>query len=213
MRRLKLFCEWVLSLLTSAATFFKMKKLSAIVGIIAVVAGLFFLLRTKNPPPENPTAQDQPISGNAANSPATPAKSQATPSTASAPNAATPDALASRAASPNAAPAPGGETNALPELPPMIVLDKTRVVIHNYRDAFGENPIGTNPEITAALRGKNSKQTDFLGDSGLRVNGNGELMDGYGTPLFFHQISGKEMEIRSAGQDHVLWTADDLVTK
>jgi hypothetical protein len=98
-------------------------------------------------------------------------------------------------------------------LPPQVALDKARVIIHNYRDALGENPVGTNPEITAALKGKNSKQTDFLSDSGLRVNENGELLDGYGTALFFHQISGKEMEIRSAGPDHVLWTADDLVAK
>jgi hypothetical protein len=45
------------------------------------------------------------------------------------------------------------------------------------------------------------------------VNGNGEMLDGYGTPFFFHQISGQEMEIRSAGPDRVMWTFDDTVTK
>ncbi len=92
-------------------------------------------------------------------------------------------------------------------------MDKTRILIHNYRDAIGENPVGTNPEITAALKGKNPKQINFIEDSGLRVNDKGELLDGYGTPFFFHQISGQEMEIRSAGEDRVMWTSDDLVTK
>jgi hypothetical protein len=93
------------------------------------------------------------------------------------------------------------------------VLDKTRVLIHNYHAALGENPVGTNPEIAAALQGKNSKQINFLADSGLRLNGKGELIDGYGTPFFFHQLSAHEMEIRSAGPDKVMWTADDLITR
>ena len=39
------------------------------------------------------------------------------------------------------------------------------------------------------------------------------MVDGYGSPLFFHQISGREMEIRSAGADRKMWTFDDLVTR
>ena len=189
-----------------------MKKLWVIVAVIAVVAGLFLLLRPKNPPPENPTAQNTPISENVRNTPADQAKSSSA-SNVAVPATAAPDALASRAASPNTAVIAGGDTNTLADLPPLTVLDKARVVIHNYRAAFGENPVGTNPEITAALKGKNPKQTDFLADSGLRVNEKAELVDGYGTPFFFHQISGQEMEIRSAGPDQVMWTTDDLVTK
>jgi hypothetical protein len=189
-----------------------MKKLWAIVAIIAVGAGLFLLLKNKNPSTENPTAQNRTVVENSSNAPAAPANPR-TAAIASSSNAAAPDALASRAASPNTAIAPSTETNAVSELPPQIALDKARVMIHNYRAAIGEDPVGTNPEITAALKGKNPKQTDFLTDSGLRENANGELIDGYGTPFFFHQISGKEMEIRSAGPDQILWTADDLVTK
>ena len=86
--------------------------------------------------------------------------------------------------------------------------------MHNYYATFGENPVGTNPEITAALMGKNPRQVNFITPkSGLRVNANGEMVDGYGTPFFFHQLSGKEMEIRSAGEDRKLWTFDDQVTR
>lgn len=99
-------------------------------------------------------------------------------------------------------------------LPPATVLDNMRVLIHNYGAEFGENPVGNNAEITAALKGKNPRQINFIRDgAGLRVNDRGELVDAYGTPFFFHQLSGKVMEIRSAGEDRTLWTFDDLVTK
>ena len=89
-----------------------------------------------------------------------------------------------------------------------------RLVFRNYISAFGSNPVGTNPEITQALDGGNRKQTHFLNEEdGLRINGRGELIDSWGTPYFFHQLSGTEMEIHSAGPDRVMWTSDDLVTK
>ncbi|HEX7654664.1 MAG TPA: hypothetical protein VF607_14240 [Verrucomicrobiae bacterium] len=99
-------------------------------------------------------------------------------------------------------------------LPPATVLDNARVAIHNYCATFGENPVGNNAEITAALRGNNPRQVQFIPpDSGLQVNALGELVDGYGTPFFFHQLSGTVMEIRSAGQDRKLWTFDDQVVR
>lgn len=79
---------------------------------------------------------------------------------------------------------------------------------------FGGNPVGTNPEITAALNGNNPKGANFIQpDAGMRINAKGELVDPWGTPYFFHQLSGTEMEIHSAGPDRVMWTADDLVVK
>ena len=97
---------------------------------------------------------------------------------------------------------------------PKMVLGNMRNVIHQYGSMFGGNPVGTNPEITSALNGGNPKQTRFINEeSGLRINGRGELVDYWGTPFFFHQLSGTEMEIRSAGPDRKMWTSDDLVTK
>jgi hypothetical protein len=79
---------------------------------------------------------------------------------------------------------------------------------------FDGNPIGTNLEITQALNGENPKEAKFLNpETGLRTSAAGELIDSWGTPFFFHQISGKEMEIRSAGPDRIMWTADDLVIR
>jgi len=97
-------------------------------------------------------------------------------------------------------------------LPPETVLENLRGVLRQYASRFGGNPVGTNPEITAALTGNNPRQVQFLGaEDGLRVNAGGELVDSWGTPFFFHQLSGTEMEIHSAGPDRTLWTGDDLV--
>ena len=192
-----------------------MKKFWKAIVVLALVLGGCLLFWSRHYPGNISPAQNGANSETASNAPAAPSDAQSNPQVAngSRSNVMVPDQLASRAASPGSAIAVGAETNALADLPPATVLDKVRVVIHNYRAAFGENPVGTNPEITAVLKGKNPKQTDFLADSGLRVNEKAELVDGNGTPFFFHQISGQEMEIRSAGPDQIMWTADDLVTR
>ena len=98
--------------------------------------------------------------------------------------------------------------------PPAIVLEKMAHAMHDYASMFGSNPVGTNPEITAALKGNNPRQSNFINaEAGLRVNANSELVDAWGTPYFFHQLSGREMEIRSAGPDRILWTPDDLIAR
>ncbi|MDB6068547.1 MAG: hypothetical protein JWR26_4755 [Pedosphaera sp.] len=106
-------------------------------------------------------------------------------------------------------------TEAQPDgLPPVTVLENMRTTFRNYGSMFHGNPVGTNLEITRALNGDNPKQAKFINpEAGLRINGNGELVDPWGTPYFFHQLSALEMEIRSAGPDKVMWTADDLVTR
>jgi hypothetical protein len=105
------------------------------------------------------------------------------------------------------------ETPESSSLPGETVLQNLRVSFRQYASAFGENPVGTNLEITSALQGENPKHINFLRADGNRVNANGELVDVWGTPYFFHQLSAHEMEIRSAGPDRVLYTGDDLLTR
>jgi hypothetical protein len=101
-----------------------------------------------------------------------------------------------------------------PGLTPGTVLQNMRGVIRDYNGRFSGNPFGNNREITAKLNGGNLNQIVFLKpEDGMRINDRGELIDNWGTPFFFHQISGNEMEIRSAGADRRLWTRDDLVIK
>jgi hypothetical protein len=97
---------------------------------------------------------------------------------------------------------------------PVVALENMRSVFRQYASRYGGNPVGTNPEITAVLNGANPQQIVFLNsDDGLRVDERGQLLDNWGTPYFFHQISGTEMEIHSAGPDRKMWTQDDLVIK
>ena len=97
---------------------------------------------------------------------------------------------------------------------PAIVLENMSRAVRQYGEMFGGNPVGTNPEITSQLSGKNPRHLNFLdADAGMRVNADGELVDPWGTPYFFHQLSGHDMEIHSAGPDGIMWTSDDLVTR
>jgi hypothetical protein len=81
-----------------------------------------------------------------------------------------------------------------------------------YRGAVrDEDPVGENADITAALMGRNKLGFAFITPDCKALNSKGELCDRWGTPYFFHQLSGQRMEVRSAGPDHKMWTADDEV--
>ncbi|MBL9202579.1 MAG: hypothetical protein JNL39_18855 [Opitutaceae bacterium] len=73
------------------------------------------------------------------------------------------------------------------------------------------NPVGENAEITAALTGDNSHRFAFIRRGHRAINARGELVDRWGTPFRFHQVSGSQMEIRSAGPDRKFKTNDDAV--
>ena len=131
-------------------------------------------------------------------------------------------------AAPPKAEAPAGPSSPLPPRdpddpvpPPKIVtpadrenslrvLDNIQFALRDYRSALGENPVGTNAEITSSLLGNNRKQAKVPLPEGANVNTTGEMLDLWGTPYFFHQQSATKMEIRSAGPDQKMWTLDDL---
>ena len=88
-------------------------------------------------------------------------------------------------------------------------IDDLQLVLRDFRTALGGNPIGSNTEIVKQLLGDNLKQVKHTLPPGTTLNGQGELCDRWGTPLFFHQVSRERMEIRSAGPDRKMWTPDD----
>jgi hypothetical protein len=111
-------------------------------------------------------------------------------------------------------PPPGilpGSSDEVPEAPEDISEDLSAVdsAIRDFRAVLGENPIGSNAEITSALLGNNLKQIKLGVPAGSQINADGEMCDRWGTPYFFHQVSATEMEIRSAGPDRQMWTGDD----
>lgn len=91
--------------------------------------------------------------------------------------------------------------------------ENVRLMLRDFRTVMGENPVGSNAEIMKAVMGGNPKQARLGPPEGQTLNGNGELVDRWGTPYFFHQMSATDMEIRSAGSDRKLFTSDDVVVK
>jgi len=71
-------------------------------------------------------------------------------------------------------------------------------------------PLGANEELVAALRGKNAVGLEFVTGESAALNEKGQLVDRWGTPLFFHARARDEVDIRSAGPDREMWTGDDV---
>jgi hypothetical protein len=130
------------------------------------------------------------------------------------PPAAAPIPKAVRVSARDEAPAETGPEVSESGLSPATVMENMRSAVRQYHARFRENPVGDNAEITSVLTGGNAKQAVFIqSEDGLRVNGQGQLIDNWGTPFFFHSLSRNEMEIRSAGPDRRMWTTDDLASK
>lgn len=84
-------------------------------------------------------------------------------------------------------------------------------VFFNYQTVFQANPVGTHEEIIAVLTGKNPRRLAFIPPDHPSLNDSGQLLDRWDSPLFFHQLEAKKMEVRSAGPDRTMWTEDDVV--
>ena len=76
----------------------------------------------------------------------------------------------------------------------------------------GDSPfrMGANEEFAAALRGKNRDQLRFVSDKSQIFNSQGQVIDRWDTPLYFHTLAHDRIDIRSAGPDRKMWTEDDL---
>lgn len=112
-------------------------------------------------------------------------------------------------------------TNSAPSSPPsadataqaLLDMDKVSLMIRDFRTLDGTNPVGTNAEIMKAVMGGNSKRAMLGPPEGQNLNANGELVDRWGTPYFFHQMSATHMEIHSAGPDRIFSSPDDIIQR
>lgn len=88
----------------------------------------------------------------------------------------------------------------------MGLLDSYNILIKGTGfPAFGENR-----ELTAALQGENPYKTRFINKAHPAVNSLGEIIDRWGSPIFFHSVDSKQIGIRMAGPDKAMWSADDI---
>jgi len=72
--------------------------------------------------------------------------------------------------------------------------------------------VGSNAELVKALLGENPDRLAVLPQDSPHLNEEGEIVDRWNRPLFFHFVSRNGVEIRSAGVDGKMWNADDVVS-
>jgi hypothetical protein len=86
------------------------------------------------------------------------------------------------------------------------LIDNFQLLVKNA----AERPLSANEEWAAALRGVNPARERFLPDDHVALNEQGQVVDRWGTPLFFHAVGDQRFEIRSAGPDREMWSDDDI---
>src|SRR5262249_44740725 len=81
-----------------------------------------------------------------------------------------------------------------------------------YRTRFQGFPVGEdNAAFMNALTGNNPGRLAFISRDHPAMDAQGQLLDRWGEPFFFHLLGHDALEIRSAGPDRELYTADDLL--
>ena len=84
-------------------------------------------------------------------------------------------------------------------------------LLRYYRGIYVKNPVaGVNEDVAAALIGKNERNLALISPQHPAISAKGQLLDQWGTPYFFHALSGEDMEISSAGPDRRFGTHDDV---
>lgn len=83
-------------------------------------------------------------------------------------------------------------------------------LLFSFHSVFNEFPYGDNAELMAAFSGGNARKIAFVIPETVPLDSEGRLIDRWGTPFYFHRLSGAEIEVRSAGPDGVHWTVDDF---
>lgn len=78
-----------------------------------------------------------------------------------------------------------------PEASPEQAMERFGEVLSFYRMAFAENPVAAdNQSVMASLMGENPKGLVFFPDDHPGLNSERELVDPWGTPYYFHALSG-----------------------
>ena len=73
------------------------------------------------------------------------------------------------------------------------------------------HPIGNDADLARVLTGQNPMKLVFLPPTHPALSPDGRLRDRWGTPYFIHPRGNGAFEVRSAGADRKLFTADDAI--
>lgn len=69
--------------------------------------------------------------------------------------------------------------------------------------------MAVNEDVVDVLLGKNDHKKVFLSANHPAINDQGQLIDRWERPLFFHLEAADRLDVRSAGPDGQLFTRDD----
>ncbi len=84
-------------------------------------------------------------------------------------------------------------------------------ILGYYRLVNRSNPVaGENFEVINSLAGKNRHRIVVFPLDHPDLDNDGNLLDRWGSPYFFHAISATQLDIQSAGPDRKRGSADDL---
>jgi hypothetical protein len=101
-----------------------------------------------------------------------------------------------------------------PDKPPRHDLETLSQLMSNFLllvKSEADRPLSDNEDWARALLGANPAHERFLPEHSPVLNGNGQLIDRWGTPLSFHAKRRGHYAIRSAGPDRKMWTRDDII--
>ena len=84
-------------------------------------------------------------------------------------------------------------------------------ILGYYRMIYNSNPVaGENFEVINCLTGKNRQKVVVFPINHPDLDDQGNLVDRWGTPYFFHAISATQLDIQSAGPDRERGSQDDI---
>jgi hypothetical protein len=93
-------------------------------------------------------------------------------------------------------------------------VDTLHTLLRQYLRRLGPKqglPIGDDSDLAKVLKGQNPMKYASLPADHPALALSGRLCDRWGTPYFVHAVGVSDFEIRSAGPDRKMFTADDLV--
>lgn len=93
-------------------------------------------------------------------------------------------------------------------------IERSYILLQNYLAATKSRkgpPLTSNAEFTAAFTGKNPLGIVFIEPNHPAINQQGELLDPWETPYFFHALAADSYELISAGPDKIKFNQDDIV--
>ncbi len=166
-----------------------------ILAVVAIVEILAFLWwhRAHQPPLPASATNTPPIEFRATSMPGAPESPAASPAPTGSPLAA-------------ALNAPDGDALQDVQIVHALLRQYLRIM-HNRQGP----PIGDDIDLAHVLTGHNPMNFVFIPPGNPALSPDGHLRDRWGTPYFIHPIGYGSFEIRSAGPDRKLFTADDIV--